>query len=77
MSPKAVNEVVQRALSDESFRSLITDRPYDALEQYELEPDEQGALIGASQTDLAGLGVDPDLARRFASIFHIDEGGGG
>ncbi len=77
MSRDAVNTVVQRAISDEAYRALLTEQTYDALDEYDLEPDEQGALIAASEETLVEMGVSPETARRFEGLFHISRGGGG
>lgn len=77
MSRGTVADVVQRALSDDEFRSLLSERPYDALEGYDLEPNEQGALVAASEEDLTSMGIGEEQARQFVSLFHISRGGGG
>ncbi len=77
MSVRDVEEVIRRAAEDDQYRSLLTHTPYDALEGYNLEPDEQGALIAASDVDLIALGADADAARRFSELFRISPGGGG
>ncbi|MDQ3855567.1 MAG: hypothetical protein M3281_04140 [Chloroflexota bacterium] len=77
MSEEAVRAVVQLALDDERFAALLSERPYDALEGYELDPSEQGALVAASDQDLTKLGVDADVAHRFTALFRISRGGGG
>lgn len=77
MSNDAVRAVVRRALGDEEFRGTLMERPYDALEGYALEPEEQGALVAGSETLLAGMGVDAETASRYTNLFHISRGGGG
>lgn len=77
MSLADVQRVIQKSLSDEAFRSLISERPYDALDGYDLEPDEQGALIAGSDADLASMGVEPQQARAYSDLFKISRGGGG
>ena len=77
MSREAVRAVVRRALGDEAFQGTLMERPYDALEGYELEPEEQGALVAGSQTLLTGMGVDAETAGRYTDLFHISRGGGG
>jgi hypothetical protein len=77
VSNDAVRAVVRRALGDEEFRETLMDRPYDALEGYALEPEEQGALLAGSATLLAGMGVDAETASRYTDLFHISRGGGG
>lgn len=77
MSRESVNEIIGRALEDEQFRALLSDQPYDALDGYDLDPEEQGALIAASEPDLTNLGVAPEIAHAYNGLFHISRGGGG
>lgn len=77
MGLQAVRNVVSRALTDAEYRSLLADSPYDALEGYDLAPEEQGALVAASGEDLSRLGVPAEAAQRFSELFHISRGGGG
>lgn len=77
MTRQAVDEIITRTTNEQRFRSLLTERPYDALEGYDLTPEEQAALIAASEPDLTALGVDSDTARRFTEAFKISSAGGG
>ncbi len=77
MSRDAVRAVVQRAIEDEAYRKLLTEQTYDALDAYDLVPGEQGALIAASEETLVEMGISPEIARRFESLFRISRGGGG
>ena len=77
MSRDAVNTVIHRAISDEAYLALLTEQTYDALDGYDLEPDEQGALIAASEESLVSMGVNPETAQRFEGLFRISRGGGG
>ncbi len=77
MSVEAVREVVRRALSEDDFRGLLIEQPYDALEGYDLSPEEQGALIAGSEPGLTELGVDSETARAYTDLFRISRGGGG
>ena len=77
MSRDAVNTVIHRAISEEAYLALLTEQTYDALDGYDLEPDEQGALIAASEETLVEMGVSPETARRFEGLFRISRGGGG
>lgn len=77
MGLQAVRSVVSKALTDAEYRSLLVDSPYDALEGYDLEPEEQGALVAASEEDLSRLGVPEEEAQRFSELFRISRGGGG
>ena len=77
VSRAEVTEVVRRALADERYAALLKERPYDALEGRDLEPEEMGALIAASELQLTEMGVDRDTAHRFVELFDISRGGGG
>jgi hypothetical protein len=77
MSRDAVNTVIHRAISDEAYLALLTEQTYDALDGYDLEPDEQGALIAASEETLVAMGVNSETARHFQGLFRISRGGGG
>ncbi|MDP9381710.1 MAG: hypothetical protein M3Q29_16490 [Chloroflexota bacterium] len=77
MSREAVGKIVSRALQEERFRALIMDRPYDAVEGYDLEPEEQGALIAGDELGLTEMGVDPETAQRYVGLFRISRAGGG
>ena len=77
MGVQAVRDVLSRALSDAEYRALLADSPYDALEGYDLDPEEQGALVAGSEEDLARLGVPDEEARRYSELFRISRGGGG
>jgi hypothetical protein len=77
VSVEAVERVIARALAEEGYRALLAERPYDALEGHDLEPEEQAALVAASEPDLAELGVDEVRARDFSELFRISRGGGG
>ena len=77
MSRDALNTVIHRAISDEAYLALLTEQTYDALDGYDLEPDEQGALIAASEESLVAMGVNSETARHFQGFFRISRGGGG
>jgi len=77
MSRDAVFTVVQRAIEDEAYLALLTEQTYDALDAYDLDPSEQGALVAASAETLIGMGVSPEIAQRFEGMFRISRGGGG
>lgn len=77
MSVEAVREVVRRVLSEADFRGLLMEQPHDALEGYDLSPEEQGTLIAGSEPGLTELGVDPETAQSYTALFHISRGGGG
>jgi hypothetical protein len=59
MSYEAVQAVLERTVTDPSFRSRLFTQPDQALAEYELTSDETGALrelcIDASQTESTAL----------------------
>lgn len=44
MSQEVVKQIIQRAVSDEAFRTLLFDDVAQATEEYDLTPEELGAL---------------------------------
>jgi hypothetical protein len=59
MSIEAVQAVLERTVTDPSFRAQLFTHPDEALAEYELTSDESGALrelcVDAGQTDSAAL----------------------
>lgn len=62
MSHEAVQAVLERTLSDESFRTELFSRPDDALDRYDLTEDEVAALRSLSVD--ADPGASRELDRR-------------
>jgi hypothetical protein len=59
MSYEAVQAVLERTVTDPSFRTRLFNEPEAALAEYELTSDENGALrelcVDASQSESAAL----------------------
>jgi hypothetical protein len=59
MSSEAVQAVLERTVTDPQFRNKLFAHPDEALAEYELTADENGALrelcVDASQTESAAL----------------------
>jgi hypothetical protein len=59
MSYEAVQAVLERTVTDPSFRTRLFTQPADALAEYELNPDENSALrelcVDAGQSESAAL----------------------
>jgi len=59
MSYEAVQAVLERTVTDPKFRSQLFSQPDDALAEYELTTEENGALrdlcVDASHTESAAL----------------------
>ena len=59
MSTEAVQAVLERTVTDPSFRTRLFTQPEDALAEYELSSDENSALrelcVDAGQSESAAL----------------------
>ena len=59
MSTEAVQAVLERTVTDPSFRTKLFTQPEDALAEYELSSDESSALrelcVDAGQSESAAL----------------------
>jgi hypothetical protein len=59
MSYEAVQAVLERTVTDPSFRTRLFTQPEDALAEYELDSDENNALrelcVDATQSESAAL----------------------
>jgi len=59
MSTEAVQAVLERTVTDPTFRARLFSQPDEALAEYELSADESGALhelcVDASQSESAAL----------------------
>lgn len=72
MSKEALRTVIQRALSDPTFRrSLVTDPT--ALGGFDLTDNEAAALRSGDPSRLTAFGID----QRMSKIFMVDPGAGG
>src|SRR2546428_9339077 len=62
-----LNDVVQRAISDASFRSQLRSDPAKALRGFSLSPEETGALTSGESARLVALGVDQRMSKMFTA----------
>ncbi len=58
MSVEAVNDIMQRALTEEAFRKELRDNFDQAITGYELTPEEQSAIRSMDEERLQALGLD-------------------
>src|SRR5688500_1158969 len=66
MSKEALAKVVQRAISDASFRRQLSSDTAGALRGFDLTPDEVSALRAGDAGRLSTLGVDQRMSKSFA-----------
>jgi hypothetical protein len=66
MSKEALAKVVQRAISDASFRRQLGSDTAGALRGFDLTPDEVSALRAGEAGRLSTLGVDQRMSKSFA-----------
>jgi hypothetical protein len=66
MSKEALAKVVQRAISDASFRRRLSSDTAGALRGFDLTPDEVSALRAGDAGRLSTLGVDQRMSKSFA-----------
>jgi hypothetical protein len=66
MSKDALAKVVQRAISDASFRRQLSSDSAGALRGFDLTPDEVSALRAGDAGRLSTLGVDQRMSKSFA-----------
>src|SRR5687767_13525085 len=66
MSKEALAKVVQRAISDASFRRQLSSDTTGALRGFDLTPDEVSALRAGDAGRLSTLGVDQRMSKSYA-----------
>lgn len=66
MSKTAVNQVIQRAISDAAFRRQLQREPGKALTGFDLTKDERSAITSGDPSRLTALGVDQRMSKAFA-----------
>jgi hypothetical protein len=64
MSKEALNEIVERALDDLTFREELSMNPDAVLARYDLTESERQALMASDPLKLADVGVEPRLTKR-------------
>jgi hypothetical protein len=65
MSTAVLEQVIQRAMDDQSFKEQIKSDPETALRSYDLTAEEQAALTAGDDTKLMELGVQEKLSKAF------------
>ncbi len=65
MSKEALAKVVQRAISDASFRRQLSSDPAGALRGFDLTADEMSAVRTADSGRLSALGIDQRVSKAF------------
>lgn len=63
MSTAVLEQVIQRAMDDQSFKEQIRSNPETALGGYDLTAEEQAALTAGDDTKLMELGVEEKLSK--------------
>jgi hypothetical protein len=66
MSKSAVNQVIQRAISDAAYRRQLQSNPGKALTGFDLTKDERAAITSGDPSRLTALGVDQRMSKTFA-----------
>ena len=68
MSSEAVRQVLERANTDEEFRSRCATNPDGPLAGYDLTDDERNALISGDDEALQAVGLDVRDSKRFTGF---------
>jgi hypothetical protein len=68
VSKQALVNVIQRSISDPTFRRQLTTDASGALRGYDLTPDERSAMQSRDVTKLTAFGVDVRMSKAF-SVF--------
>lgn len=63
MSKAGVESVVNKAMTDESFRKQLKENPDTALRGFDLTPEEIAALKTGDGSKLHDLGVDERISK--------------
>jgi hypothetical protein len=75
MSKAACESVLQRVMSDESFRTSLKEHPESALSGYDLTSDERAAIASGSVARIQALGLDERITKSVVNVFPYDQGG--
>jgi hypothetical protein len=62
MSRDAIEEILARAIEDEQFRARLLQAPGDAVEGYDLTPEERRALLSGDLRSILLAVNAPDAA---------------
>jgi len=68
MPSKAMEELIERAVSDEAFAEQLRTDPAGALAGYDLTEDEKAALGSRDADRIRGLGVDERISKIFIKL---------
>jgi hypothetical protein len=60
---EALNQVIERASTDEAFRARLQSDPAGALAGYDLTPEERAALSSGDHEAIQALGVDARISK--------------
>jgi hypothetical protein len=63
MSQDAMAKIIERASTDESFRTQLRSNPEGALSGYELTPEERAAVLSGDSGQMRSLGVDSRVTK--------------
>ena len=63
MSQDAMAKIIERASTDESFRTQLRSNPEGALAGYELTPEERAAVLSDDSGQMRSLGVDSRVTK--------------
>ncbi len=69
MSKAGVQAVVNKAMSDETFRKKLKENPSTAFTGFDLTPEEINALKSGDKTKLQQLGVDERISKVAVDMF--------
>ncbi len=62
---EALNQVIERASTDQGFRSRLQSDPAGALAGYDLTPEERVALSSGDHEAIQALGVDARVTKQY------------
>jgi hypothetical protein len=62
-----INDIVQRAISDASFRTQLRTDPAKALRGFNLSPEETRAITSGDPARLTALGIDQRTSKMFTA----------
>lgn len=65
MSMQAVTQILERALSDPTFRAQLKSNFDAAIKGYDLTDNEKAALKKGDETTLRAMGVDERLSKGY------------
>ena len=60
---EALNQVIERASTDATFRAKLQSDPTNALAGYDLTPDERAAVLSGDSSRIEALGLDARVSK--------------